>query len=111
MVVRRQAQRKTEVRLEPMRSTYSYEGILSAVGRVLDEAGVKRIAVQDTGEGLLVEGFDAAGEPQLSLHYDVPALFRLIEGDAEWPAERRIVSGDDGTLRTFLERHELVGAR
>ena len=65
-VVRRKARRKTEVRLEPMRNAYSYEGILSAVGRVLDQAGIKRIAIQDTGDGLIVDGFDTAGESPIS---------------------------------------------
>lgn len=91
-----------------MRNAYSYQGILSAVGQVLDEAGVKRFAIEDTGDGLWVEGFDAAGEQQLKLRYDVPALFDLIEEATPVPATTH---RDEGTLRNFLETHELVGAR
>lgn len=91
-----------------MRNAYSYQGILGAVGQVLDEAGIKRFAIEDTGDGLWVEGFDAAGEQQLKLRYDVPALYDLIEKDTPAP---RMTQHDEGTLRHFLEMHELVGAR
>jgi hypothetical protein len=94
-----------------MRNAYSYQGILSAVGQVLDQAGVKRIAIEDTGDGLLVEGFDATGQPQLSVRYDVPALFELIDAQSDAPTSQRMTSHDEGTLRHFLETHELVGAR
>jgi hypothetical protein len=94
-----------------MRNAYSCEGILSAVGRVLDEAGVKRIAIQDTGDGLLVKGFDAAGQSQVELRYDVPALFELLNADQDQHALQYTPAGDEGTLRHFLEKHELVGAR
>jgi hypothetical protein len=97
-----------EVREEPMRNAYSYQGILSAVGQVLDKAGVKRFAIEDTGDGLWVEGFDAAGEQQLKLRYDVPALFALLEQENPAP---QITHRDEGTLRHFLELRELVGAR
>jgi hypothetical protein len=97
-----------EVREEPMRNAYSYQGILSAVGQVLDEAGAKRFAIEDTGDGLWVEGFDADGEQQLKLHYDVAALYALIEQEHPTP---EIKHRDEGTLRHFLELHELVGAR
>lgn len=93
-----------------MRNAYSYEGILSAVGRVLDQAGVKRVAIRDTGDGLIVDGFDAAGEPQLSLQLDVPQLHTLLAADDE-ATSRRIPAHDEGTLRHFMERRELVGAR
>lgn len=97
-----------EVREEPMRNAYSYHGILSAVGQVLDQAGVKRFAIEDTGDGLWVEGFDAAGEQQLKLRYDVPTLYDLIEQETHIPLTTH---RDEGTLRHFLEKHELVGAR
>ena len=35
--------------------TYSYESILRAVGRVLDEAEVAGFAIRDTRDGLVVE--------------------------------------------------------
>lgn len=94
-----------------MRKAYSYEGILSAVGRVLDEAGVKRIAIQDTGDSLLIEGFDAAGQQQVALRYDVPALFALLGDEQDQSAAHRVPADADETLRHFLANHELVGAR
>lgn len=97
---------KTEVRSEPMRNLCSYESILSAVGRVLDEAGVKRIGIQDTGNSLIVEGFDSAGQPQVELRYDVAALFDLLNTQTETPSS---TTNDEGTLRHFLDQHELVG--
>jgi hypothetical protein len=93
-----------------MRKAYSYEGILSAVGRVLDDAAVQRVAIKDTGDGLAVEGFDAAGHSQVSLSYDVPALYEMLEPEQEAATPRSIIASD-GTLRRFLEQHELVGAR
>jgi hypothetical protein len=97
-----------EVRVQAMRNAYSYAGILDAVGRVLDEAGVKRFAIEDTGDGLWVEGFDGAGNAQVKLRYDVAALYDLIEQET---GALRIPAGDEGTLRQFLKTHELVGAR
>jgi hypothetical protein len=91
-----------------MRNPYSYEGILSAVGRVLDDAGVKRIGIQDTGESLIVEGFDSAGNSQVNLRYDVATLFDLLAAQAE---ARYSTINDEGTLRQFLDQHQLVGVR
>lgn len=93
-----------------MRNAYSYEGILSAVGRALDDAGVQRVDITDTGDGLVVEGFDATDGERVTLRYDLPTLFELIDGerdDAVPPSDPT----SDGTLHRFLERHELVGAR
>lgn len=92
-----------------MRNAYTYQGILSAVGRVLDEAGVKRIAIHDTGDGLIVEGFDAAGESQVTLRYDVPALYELVTEYAGGAPRKAMTPRDEGTLRHVLERRELVG--
>jgi hypothetical protein len=91
-----------------MSNLYSYEGILSAVGRVLDNAGVKRIGVRDTGDSLIVEGFDSAGLPQVSLRYDVADLFDLLHALADTPHPK---ARPGGTLRHFLDQHELVGVR
>jgi hypothetical protein len=93
-----------------MRNAYSYEGILSAVGRALDDAAVHAVAIKDTGDGLVVEGFDATDGEWVTLRYDLPTLFELIDGervDAVPPS----ISDSDATLRGFLERHELVGVR
>lgn len=91
-----------------MRNAYTYATILSAVGRVLDEAGVRRFAIHPSEDGLVVEGFDAVGHTRQTWRYDVPALYALIADD-EQPASRS--PHDDGTLRDFLRQRELVGAR
>jgi hypothetical protein len=93
-----------------MRNAYSYESIFSAVGRALDDAAVQRVAIKDTGDGLVVEGFDATGRKHVTLSYDVATLFDLIEGERVATAPQS-TPASDGTLRRFLERHELVGAR
>lgn len=97
-----------EVRSEPMRNAYTYASILSAVGRVLDEAGVKRFAIQPLEDGLLVEGFDDKSATPRTWRYDIPALHALVAPEAR-PIAR--TSHDEGTLRHFLEQRELVGAR
>ena len=91
-----------------MRDAFSYASILSAVGQVLDEAGIRRFAIEDTGDGLWVEGFDADGEPQLKQRYDVGALYELLREES---ATSHANLQDEGTLRSFLESHQLVGAR
>ena len=90
-----------------MRNAYTYASILSAVGRVLDEAGVKRFAIHPSEDGLLVEGFDATGETQRTWRYDVPALYALMADGEQLTAP---AAHDDGTLRDFLRQRELVGA-
>lgn len=97
-----------EVRSEPMRNAYTYAGILSAVGRVLDEAGVKRFAIHPTDDGIVIEGFDAAGQAHQTWRYDIPALHALVASGEE-PVAR--TTRDEGTLRQFLQQRELVGAR
>jgi hypothetical protein len=93
-----------------MRNAYSYEGILSAIGRTLDDAAVQRVAIKDTGDGLVVEGFDATGQAHITLNFDVPTLFDLIETERVSTVAPS-APASDGTLRRFLARHELVGAR
>jgi hypothetical protein len=97
-----------------MRNAYSYEGILSAVGRVLDQSAVQRVAIKDTGEHLVVEGLDATGQTPVTLTYDVPTLFDLIEGE-HTEATPLPTTGEALTLKRFLtqrqRQRELVGAR
>lgn len=92
---------------------YSYESILSAVGRVLDEADARSFAIRDEENGLLVQTFGANGKPDLKLDFDLADLVELVEqrsrshDNAEYS---RGYAHDDETLRHFLARHELVGA-
>lgn len=90
-----------------MRNAYTYASILSAVGRVLDEAGVRRFAIHPSDDGLVVEGLDATGQSQQTWRYDVPALYALLADDEQPVAPS---SEGDSTLRGFLRQRELVGA-
>ena len=95
-----------------MRKSYTYEGILSAVGRVLDEAGVSRIAIHETADGLMVEGLDATGQPSVTMPLDVPELYALLSrGSEHHHTSSHHAAEEAHTLRQFLDQHELVGAR
>lgn len=92
---------------------YSCERILSAVGRMLDDAGAAQFAIRDGENGLTVETFDGDGEPQLALNFDLADLVELVERVSpveNAPRYERSYGHDERTLRSFLERHELVGA-
>jgi hypothetical protein len=94
-------------------ATYSYESILRSVGRVLDDADPRSFAIRETENGLLVETYDENGDPQLVLDFGLADLTELIErheAAGEQPHYERSYAHDDSTLRTFLERHELVEA-
>jgi hypothetical protein len=95
---------------------YSYESILSAVGRVLDSAEARSFAIRDKENGLLVETFDSSGKPGLTLNFDVADLASLIDDNA--PITETDDSShydltyveEESTLRRLLNRRELVGA-
>jgi hypothetical protein len=92
---------------------YSYESMLRAVGRVLDEAEVQSFAIRDEENGLLVETFAGEGERELALNFSLGDLVELIElksGADTSPRYERSYAHDEDTLRTFLRHHELVGA-
>lgn len=92
---------------------YSCESILGAVGRVLDEADVRRFSITDMENGLLVETFVGDGEQRLALNLGLPDLSQLVERasrDERAPQYERGYGRDEGTLRSFMERHSLVGA-
>ena len=92
-----------------MPATVSYANILHAVGQVLDQTGVKSIAIQEEEDGLFVEGFNADGQLQVQMRLDIASLYDLIShADREVDASR--LSDDNGTLRRFLANRELVGA-
>lgn len=95
---------------------YSYESILRAVGRVLDEAEVAGFAIRDTHNGLVVETQGRTfGREGGQLHLELRDLVELIEWtsderERETPRYERSYAHDEGTLRTILRSRELVGA-
>lgn len=97
-----------------MRATFSYASILQAVGQVLDQIGVKSIAIQEEEDGLFVEGFNSNGQLQVQLRYDIADLYDLLcqeEDQIEEIVESK-ESTNEGVLRRFLTDHnrELIGA-
>jgi len=98
-----------------MRTNTGYESILGAVGRVLDQTGVRSVAVREVEDGLVVEGLNGEGQVQVRMTYSIADLHELL-ARAEGTVERSLdqpVTSDEGTLRRFLAEHdrELVGAR
>jgi len=95
---------------------YSYESILRAVGRVLDDAEARSFAIRDEENGLLVETFDGVGRRTLTLNFDVADLASLIDQHA--PISETEDSSrydlayvkEESTLRRILHRRELIGA-
>ncbi len=93
-----------------MRATFSYASILHAIGQVLDQIGVKSIAIHEEEDGLFVEGFNGDGQLQAQMRYDIASLYDLVyrsEDQLEQPSMQ-----EEGVLRRFLADHsrELVGA-
>jgi len=93
-----------------MPATFSYASILHAVGQVLDQLGVKSIAIQEEEDGLFVEGFDGDGQLQVQIHYSIADLYDLVSR-VENQEEEHIATPTTGLLRRFLAEHnrELVG--
>lgn len=96
--------------------TYSYESILRAVGRVLDEAEAAGFAIRDTGDGLVVETKGSAFGRE-EFHLGLSDLVELVEWasgehEREIPRYERSYAHDEGTLRDVLRSHsrEFVGA-
>lgn len=95
---------------------YSYESILSAVGRVLDIAEAPSFAIRDEENGLLVQTFDSFGKPGLTLNFDVADLASLIDRQAPITdtedASRYDLAyvEEESALQRLLKRSELVGA-
>lgn len=97
-----------------MRATFSYASILHAVGQMLDQVGVRSIAIQEEEDGLFVEGFNQSGQLQVQLRYDVAGLYDLLcqgESTSE-EVSANVAVENEGTLRRFLTDHkrELIGA-
>jgi hypothetical protein len=84
------------------------------VGQVLDQIGVKSIAIHEEEDGLFVEGFNSAGQLQVQLRYDIAGLYELLcQGENQVEESSELVNREnEGTLRRFLADHkrELIGA-
>jgi len=97
-----------------MRATFSYASILRAVGQMLDQVGVKSIAIHEEEDGLFIEGFNSEGQLQVQMRYDIAGLYDLVARAEHLVEERKQLTSveDEGTLRRFLADHkrELVGA-
>jgi hypothetical protein len=97
-----------------MRATFSYASILHAVGQMLDQVGVKSIAIHEEEDGLFIEGFNSEGQLQVQMRYDIASLYDLVSRAGGPGEERKQLTSveDEGTLRRFLADHkrELVGA-
>ena len=96
-----------------MSARFSYASILHAVGQVLDQIGVKSIAIREEEDGLFIEGFNSDGQLQVQMRYDIASLYDLVyraEGYVEEYSEHTLQEA--GTLHRFLANHnrELVGA-
>lgn len=93
-----------------MSARFSYATILHAVGQVLDQIGVKSIALHEEEDGLFVEGFNSEGHLQVQVRYDIASLYDLVSR-VENQAQEHPAVEDEGTLRRFLADHrlELVG--
>jgi hypothetical protein len=95
---------------------YSYESILRAVGRVLDDAEARSFAIREEENGLLVETFDSVGQHALTLNLDVADLARLIDHHVPSTAVDDNSRFDlayvheESSLRKVLNRQELIGA-
>jgi hypothetical protein len=94
-----------------MSATFSYASILHAVGQVLDQVGVKSIAIHEEEEGLFVEGLNSDGQLQVQIQYTIADLYDLVSR-ADNQEREGTVTLTNGLLRQFLATHnrELVGA-
>jgi hypothetical protein len=97
-----------------MRAMFNYASILHTVGQVLDQIGVKSIAIHEEEDGLFVEGYDVEGQLQVQMRYDIASLYDLVcrsDGLVEEHSEY-VTAENEGTLHRFLAEHklELVGA-
>ena len=97
-----------------MRAMFSYASILHAVGQMLDQVGVKSIAIHEEEDGLFIECFNSEGQLQVQMRYDIASLYDLVSRADGLAEERKQLTSveDEGTLRRFLADHkrELVGA-
>lgn len=95
-----------------MSVTFSYTHVLSSVGQVLDQIGVKSIAIHEEEDGLFVEGFNSEGQLQVQMHYDIASLYELVSRSESNGEGRDVAVEHEGVLHRFLADHrrELIGA-
>jgi hypothetical protein len=93
-----------------MAAKVSYASILHAIGQVLDQMAVKSFALREEENGLVVEGFNADGQLQVQMRYDVAGLDALMSQVENTPSSAHS-STDAQLLQRFLADHkrELVG--
>jgi hypothetical protein len=94
----------------------SYETILRAVGRILDQTETRRFSVTISESGLVVEAFDETGERSLGDTLSIDELVQLtdwVDATSESPRYERASAADEGTLAHFLRQRQgaLAGAR
>jgi hypothetical protein len=102
----------------------SYETILRAVGRILDQAEAQRFSVTSSESGLVVEAFDATGQRSLGDTLSIGELVQLVDwvhATSATPQYAHAGVADEGILEQFLRERqgapeesregELVGAR
>jgi hypothetical protein len=95
-----------------MRTTYSYESILRAVGRVLDHSGVKSISLRELDNGLVIEGYNQDGQTQVCLTYDLDDLVTFIDRTEDLVDDFfAAASAKPLTLAEFLARQEVTSVR
>lgn len=94
-----------------MPAMFSYASILHAIGQVLDQIGVKSIAIHEEEDGLFVEGFNSDGQLQVQLRYDIASLYDLLSKPETQAEEVQASTATSGVLHRFLAEHkrELVG--
>ena len=96
-----------------MPAIFSYANILHAIGQVLDQIGVKGIAIHEEEDGLFVEGFNREGQLLVQARYDIASLYELLNRQEEQlELEEAQAAQSAGTLQRFLADHsrELAGA-
>ena len=87
-----------------MRATFSYASILHAVGQMLDQVGVKSIAIHEEEDGLFIEGFNSEGHLQVQMRYDIASLYDLVARSEDLVEERKqltSVENDGGFPRSL----------
>jgi len=84
-----------------MSAKFSYANILHSVGQVLDQIGVKSIAIHEEEDGLFVEGFNSDGQLQVQMRYDIASLYDLVSR-VENSVPEYTAMENEGVLRRFL---------